>query len=1004
VRFATTHYFFTLEATAIGNNDKCTAKVDVGADTPIATRAITMIKLLPALLAIMLFPTAPSHAAAPPKEPILRLDPGMHTEIIKGMSMDQGGRFLATASNDKTVKIWEYENGSLRLLRTLRPPIGEGDEGKIYAVAVSPDGTIVACGGWTGWDWEGQACIYLFNLRTGSLTGRITCIPTFVNHLSFSPDGRFLAASLQQNFGIRLYRTKDLTEAGKAADYGDQSYGNTFYYSDKGDLRLATTSYDGNIRLYAVGSGAAPLRLIAKVKAPGGKKPNDISASQTGRVAVGYDDTTNVDIFFGDNLAHSVAADTKGINNGNLGCVAWSSDGQTLYAGGRYWINNKVPIFSWSSSGKGQRKEAETGITNTIMSIVPLPDDTILVGSAEPAISHVAKEQGLLIKKPETADFRDNHQGFMLSQNGDKVRFGYKQWGKSPAIFDIASRSLISESVVSNLKPSVISDSYLNITDWDSTNTPKLNGAPLKLEQYETSLSLAIGPNASWFVLGTEWYLHTYNRDGSERWKVPAPGDVVGLNISGDGSVVVAAYGDGTIRWYRSSDSKEILALYPHPDQKRWVLWTPSGYYDASPGAEELIGWHVNNGVDQAADFFSASRFRNRFYRPDIIAKMLTTLDESEAVRLANQESGRRRQEVSVQETLPPVVTIISPLDGAVVSTSEITARFTVRTPSGEPITGIRALVNGRPVATTRDVRFMPQYGEQRELRVTIPEEEAEVSIIAENRFAASEPATVRIKWDGTKKREGFTIKPKLYVLAVGVSKYQNPNLVLEMAAKDARDFAATMQNQQGGIYREVVVKVLTDDRATKDNILDGLDWIQKETTSKDVAMVFFSGHGVNDSTGVYYYLPVNVDIEKMKRNAVMFTDIKNTVQSLAGKALFFIDTCHSGNVMGTRRGQTDITAVVNELSSAENGAVVFASSTGNQYSLEDTSWGNGAFTKALVEGINGKADYTGKGTISVNMLDLYLSERVKDLTKGKQTPTTTKPQTIQDFPVAMKR
>ena len=83
---------------------------------------------------------------------------------------------------------------------------------------------------------------------------------------------------------------------------------------------------------------------------------------------------------------------------------------------------------------------------------------------------------------------------------------------------------------------------------------------------------------------------------------------------------------------------------------------------------------------------------------------------------------------------------------------------------------------------------------------------------------------------------------------------------------------------------------------------------------------------------------------------------------------------------------------------------MVFASSTGNQYSLENSVWGNGAFTKALVEGLSGKADYAGKGTISINMLDLYLSERMKELTGGKQMPTTTKPNTVPDFPVAMKR
>jgi len=125
---------------------------------------------------------------------------------------------------------------------------------------------------------------------------------------------------------------------------------------------------------------------------------------------------------------------------------------------------------------------------------------------------------------------------------------------------------------------------------------------------------------------------------------------------------------------------------------------------------------------------------------------------------------------------------------------------------------------------------------------------------------------------------------------------------------------------------------------------------------------------------------------------------------SLAGKTILFIDTCHAGNIMGARAVATDITGIVNELASAENGAVVFASSTGRQYSFEDLAWGNGAFTKAVVEGISGKADYTGKGKITINMLDLYISERVKELTGGKQTPATAKPQTIPDFPLVLKR
>ena len=67
--------------------------------------------------------------------------------------------------------------------------------------------------------------------------------------------------------------------------------------------------------------------------------------------------------------------------------------------------------------------------------------------------------------------------------------------------------------------------------------------------------------------------------------------------------------------------------MFPDGDKKRWVLWTPEGYYDAGPGAEDLIGWHVNRGLDHEADFFSASRFRDRFYKPEVTSAVLRTLD-----------------------------------------------------------------------------------------------------------------------------------------------------------------------------------------------------------------------------------------------------------------------------------------------------------------------------------------------------------------------------------------
>jgi uncharacterized caspase-like protein len=280
----------------------------------------------------------------------------------------------------------------------------------------------------------------------------------------------------------------------------------------------------------------------------------------------------------------------------------------------------------------------------------------------------------------------------------------------------------------------------------------------------------------------------------------------------------------------------------------------------------------------------------------------------------------------------------------------------------------------------------------------------SEIAVLAENRNGVGEPAVVKLRRNATASAEEFAIQPRLYVLAVGVGAYPDKDMALNFAAKDARDFAAELLKQKGSLYRDVTVKVITDSGATRVAVLEGLEWLQRQTTAKDVAVVFLAGHGVNDPNGVYYYLPIDADTQQLKSSAIIFTEIKNSLMALAGKALLFVDTCHSGNIMGARRGATDINAVVNELASAEIGTVVFASSTGRQYSLEDAAWGNGAFTKALLEGLSGKADFAGKGKVTVNMLDLYLSERVKELTDGKQTPTTAKPQTVQDFPIAVRR
>lgn len=112
------------------------------------------------------------------------------------------------------------------------------------------------------------------------------------------------------------------------------------------------------------------------------------------------------------------------------------------------------------------------------------------------------------------------------------------------------------------------------------------------------------------------------------------------------------------------------------------------------------------------------------------------------------------------------------------------------------------------------------------------------------------------------------------------------------------------------------------------------------------------------------------------------------------------VDTCHSGSVTGKRRGISDMTDALRELVNAESGVVVMTASTGKEESQEGSQWGHGAFTKALIEGLEGRANYNRDKTIDIKELDLYITNRVKELTGGAQHTTKEIPKTMPNFPV----
>ena len=145
----------------------------------------------------------------------------MHSAAITRIAVDRSERILASVSEDKSLKIWELKTG--RLIRTVHPPAGDGDVGKLYAVAISPDGKTIACSGYTGkkkpTSFDGQTYyeyeIYLYDTETGNLL-RTLDVPVIVDHLTYSPKGDLLLATQSDKPGFTIKRPENDSTREKA--------------------------------------------------------------------------------------------------------------------------------------------------------------------------------------------------------------------------------------------------------------------------------------------------------------------------------------------------------------------------------------------------------------------------------------------------------------------------------------------------------------------------------------------------------------------------------------------------------------------------------------------------------------------------------------------------------------------------------------------------------------------------------------------------------------------
>lgn len=336
-----------------------------------------------------------------------------------------------------------------------------------------------------------------------------------------------------------------------------------------------------------------------------------------------------------------------------------------------------------------------------------------------------------------------------------------------------------------------------------------------------------------------------------------------------------------------------------------------------------------------------------------------------------------------------PQIKILFPRDQSFFHTDHVKVKYQLLADGLEDDTEVVAMVDAVKKGPD-DSRAVKQANT---IEVDVPNRDCTITLYAHNKAGNSEPVSIRLIRENVAQGD----LPRLFCVAVGVGDYNDEKLPpLKFSTKDARDFANAISKKKGLPFSDVQVKLLIDKEAERADIFEAMEWLQQEASPNDICIFYYAGHGYRDEKDRFYFMPYGGRTDKLY-NCFSSSDFRNMAEDINCKLVVFTDACYSAALLeGNRSAAT--THFIEQLRRTKNGMLLFASSASDTKSKEDPNWGNGAFTKALIEAFNGGARQQFDEGLSTQALEQFLYKEVRRITNFKQTPIFINPNGMEHF------